>query len=227
MHRRRLLFCALSCLACVGITGRRASSAEPLDPQRWEEDIQRFEAQDQKEMPAPGGVLFVGSSSIVRWNLEEAFPELKAINRGFGGSEVADSLHFADRIILPYRPRTIVFYAGDNDIANGKSAEQVAKDFARLAAKIHEGLPEARLLFLAIKPSRARWELIDVQREANRLVAAQAEGADFLRFVDLASPLLGDDGLPREDLFEDDKLHINAAGYEVWNALLCAKLAPK
>ncbi len=227
MLRRRLLHCALSCLAFVGATGRHASSAEPLDPQRWEEDIQRFEAQDQKEMPAPGGVLFVGSSSIVRWKLDEAFPELKAINRGFGGSEVADALYFADRILLPYRPRTIVFYAGDNDIANGKSAEQVAKDFAQLAAKIHAGLPEARVLYLAIKPSRSRWELIDVQLEANRLIRAQAAGSDFLKFVDVASPLLGDDGLPREVLFEDDKLHINAAGYEIWNALLRDELAPK
>lgn len=225
MHRRPLLLCALSCLACVGTASPFAASAEPLDPKRWEDDIQRFEAQDEAKMPAAGGVLFVGSSSIVRWKLDEAFPELKAINRGFGGSEVADSLYFADRIILPYRPRTIVFYAGDNDIANGKSAEQVADDFARLAVKIHAGLPEARLLFLAIKPSRARWELVDVQREANRLIAAQAEGSDFLRFVDVGTPLLGDDGLPREDLFEDDKLHINAAGYDIWNALLRDELA--
>jgi lysophospholipase L1-like esterase len=227
MHRRRLLFCALSFLAFVGTAVQFATSAEPLDPKRWEEVIQRFEAQDQKKMPAPDGVLFVGSSSIVRWKLDEAFPDLNAINRGFGGSEVVDSLHFADRIILPYRPRTIVFYAGDNDIANGKSAKQVADDFAQLAAKIHKALPEARVLFLAIKPSRSRWELVEVQREANRLIAAQAEGSDFLEFVDVASPLLGKDGLPREDLFEDDKLHINAAAYEVWNALLRDKLGPK
>ena len=144
MHRRRLLLCALSCLACVGTASRYATSAEPLDPKRWEEDIQRFEAQDQKEMPAPGGVLFVGSSSIVRWKLDEAFPELKAINHGFGGSVVADSLHFADPIMLPYRPRTIVFYAGDTDIAKGTSAGQVSTDSSLLAPDWLASLPESR-----------------------------------------------------------------------------------
>jgi len=203
----------------------RLCAAEPRDPKRWEADIQAFEKQDREHPPRPGGVLFVGSSSIVRWKLDEAFPELGALNRGFGGSEVADSLYYADRIMLPYRPRIVVFYAGDNDTANGASAEEVAENFATLAEKIHTALPETRLLFLAIKPSRSRWKLVEVQREANRLIAEQAKGSDYLEFVDVATPLLGDDGLPRRELFEDDELHINAAGYRIWNELLRSKLA--
>ncbi len=214
---------AVAMVAC----GVSALSAPP-DPSRWESDIRAFEEQDRAHPPEHGGVLFVGSSSIVRWELDEAFPELHALNRGFGGSEIADSLHFADRIILPYQPRIIVFYAGDNDIANGKSATEVAADFARLADAIHEALPELRLLFLAIKPSRSRWNLVEVQREANRMIQAHAETTEFIEFVDVAAPLLGDDGLPRETLFEDDKLHLNAAGYKVWNEVLSPLLdAPR
>lgn len=219
LDRRWLCWLTLSTLLSPAARG-----AAPHDPQRWESHIQAFEKQDRERPPMPDGVLFVGSSSIVRWKLGEAFPDLGALNRGFGGSEVADSLHYADRVILPYRPRVIVFYAGDNDIANGKSAEQVAGDFARLTEKVHAALPESRLLFLAIKPSRSRWKLVDVQREANRLIAEQANEAEYLEFVDVATPLLGDDGLPRADLFEDDALHINEAGYLVWNEILRAKL---
>lgn len=214
---------------CVSLllaaTASLSFAAEPRDPKRWEPDIQAFEKQDREHPPQSGGVLFVGSSSIVRWKLDESFPELGALNRGFGGSEVADSVYYADRIILPYRPRIVVFYAGDNDIANGVSAEQVAANFAKLAEKIHTALPETRILFLAIKPSRSRWKLVEVQREANRLIAEQAMGSDYLEFVDVATPLLGDDGLPRRELFEDDELHINAAGYRIWNELLRRKLA--
>lgn len=207
----------LALAACVSGGPARYAQA---DPAGWEADIRAFEEHDAEHPPERGGVLFVGSSSIVRWNLAEAFPELHALNRGFGGSEIADSSHFADRIILPYQPRTIVFYAGDNDIANGKSAAEVAADFERLATKIHDALPDSRLLFLAIKPSRARWNLIDAQREANRLIRKQAEASEFMKFVDVAAPLLGDDGLPREELFEADKLHLNPAGYLVWNEVL-------
>lgn len=194
--------------------------AAPPAPARWEDDIRAFEEQDQKSAPAPGGVLFVGSSSIRLWKLDEAFPKLGAINRGFGGSEVADSLEYAERIILPYRPRVMVFYAGDNDIANGKSAAEVSDAFRALFEKIHTALPETRVLFLAIKPSRSRWELIEVQREANRLIAAYADEQEGLEFVDVGTPLLGEDGLPREELFESDELHLNAAGYEVWNGIV-------
>lgn len=211
----RALVAALlfSVMACVLF-------AAPPDSARWEEEICAFEEQDLKSPPAPDGVLFVGSSSIRLWKLEEAFPKLGAINRGFGGSEVADSLEYAERIILPYRPRVIVFYAGDNDIANGKSAAEVSATFRALNEKIHAELPKTRVLFLAIKPSRSRWELIEVQREANRLIAAYADEQEELEFVDVATPLVGEDGLPREELFESDKLHLNAAGYEVWNEIV-------
>jgi len=219
MTRAVLAGALFSVMACVLL-------AAPPAAARWEDEMRAFEEQDQKSPPAPGGALFVGSSSIRLWKLDEAFPKLGAINRGFGGSEVADSLAYAERIILPYRPRVIVFYAGDNDIANGKSAAEVSATFRALYEKIHAALPATRVLFLAVKPSRSRWELIDVQREANRLIAAYADEQEKLEFVDVATPLLGEDGLPREELFESDKLHLNAAGYEVWNAIVGPLLDP-
>lgn len=212
--RAWLLLSALLCLTNV------VQAAAPADPTRWEADIRAFEAEDRKSPPSPDGVLFVGSSSIRLWKLEEAFPEAHALNRGFGGSEVADSLHFADRIILPYRPRLIVFYAGDNDIANGQSAEQVFQGFQKLAEKVHTALPKTKLIFLSIKPSRSRWKLIDTQRDANRLVETFAEDHEYVEYLDLATPLLGEDGLPRAELYQDDELHLNAAGYAVWNEIL-------
>lgn len=209
----------LAALFLLSALGGQLRAAD-RDPARWEADIRAFEEQDQKAPPAPGGVLFVGSSSIRLWKLEEAFPDLPALNRGFGGSEVADSLHFADRIIVPYKPRVIVFYAGDNDTANGKSAKAVHEDFQKLFETIHTALPKTRVLFLAIKPSRARWELIETQREANRLIAEYTEEQEQLEYVDVATPLLGNDGLPRQELFEDDQLHLNAAGYQIWNKIV-------
>ena len=136
------------------------ASADDNPSARWEKAIAAFEAADAKEAPEPGGILFVGSSSIRMWKLEDSFPNLNVINRGFGGSQIADSLHFADRIIFPYKPRKVVVYAGDNDIAKGKSPERVAADFKQLTEAIHENLPKADIMFIAIKPSVRVYRLI-------------------------------------------------------------------
>src|SRR5690554_5849357 len=126
----------------------------------WEKEIQKFEQQDRVEMPAPGGILFVGSSSIRGWrSVAEDYPDRHVINRGFGGSEIGDVLHFFDRVILKYEPRQVVLYAGDNDIASGKSAETVFGNFKKLVGKFEEQLPDTELIFLSIKPSTARWEM--------------------------------------------------------------------
>lgn len=219
---RSLLRLAMVMTCLLGLVGQ--AIAEPRDPARWEQDIQAFETQDRQTFPPKDGVLFVGSSSIRLWKLDEAFPDLHAINRGFGGSEIVDSLHFVDRIILPYQPKTIVFYAGDNDIANGRTAVEVSDDFRRLAEKIHEALPKTRILYLAIKPSQSRWEMIETQRAANDAIAKFAEEQEYVEFIDTATPLLSADGLPNAEYFQDDKLHLSDAGYRVWNELLAPHL---
>jgi len=183
---------------------------------RWEKDIARFEQQDRESPKEPGGVVFIGSSSIRMWDLDESFPGMNAVNRGFGGSQIADSIYYADRILLPLGPRLVVLYAGDNDIAQGKSPERVLSDWKTFVAKLHDELPETRILFIAIKPSQKRWNLIGKIREANAKIAEHCGGDPRLSFVDIDTPMIGDDQMPRAELFKDDGLHLNEKGYEVW-----------
>ena len=192
---------------------------------RWEQEVRGIEKRLAKAPPAPGGVLFVGSSSIRLWTtLAKDFPDHRVINRGFGGSQIADSTRYADRIVLPYKPRTIVLYAGDNDIAAGRSPQEVRADFEAFVEKVRSGLPETRILFIAIKPSVARWKLVDKVREANRLVREFAEADEKLGFIDIFTPMLGADGKPREDLLVDDGLHLNEKGYALWREVVARHL---
>lgn len=193
--------------------------AEPEAP--FESEIRAFEAADKTDPPPPGGVVFVGSSSIRMWTtLTEDFPTLNVINRGFGGSQIADSTRYAGRIVVPYKPRTIVLYAGDNDIAAGKSPKQVSEDFAAFVAAVRKELPETLVLFIAIKPSVARWHLVEQIREANRLIAAAAAKDDSLGYIDVFTPMLGADGKPRPELLVDDGLHLSRKGYLLWTEVV-------
>lgn len=193
-------------------------------PERWEKTIQKFEAEDEKTPPPKNAILFVGSSSIRLWDLKKSFPDRVTINRGFGGSDVSDSLHFADRIVLKHKPRVIIMYAGDNDISRGKSPERVHQDFLAFVKKVHEKQPKTQIHFLAIKPSGKRWALVDTIRKANSLVKAECEKNKLLFYIDIFEPMLGDDGKPRGELFVEDQLHLNEKGYQLWNQLVRASL---
>lgn len=201
--------------------GRVFAQGARRGPERWEADIRKFEEADRSNPPAPGGVLFVGSSSIVNWKtLAEDFPDMQTIRRGFGGSELSDTLHFADRIVLPYRPSTVVIYAGDNDLALGKLPEQVFMDYLALIRKIHKTLPETRIAYIAVKPSLARWKLIEKVRLVNELIRTRAARDPRLLFIDIATPMLGADGKPRPELFVQDGLHLSPAGYALWTKVV-------
>jgi lysophospholipase L1-like esterase len=193
-------------------------------PTRWEKTIRNFEAQDKQNPPPSGAVLFLGSSSIRMWKLKQSFPDTAAINRGFGGSQISDSLQYADRIILPYKPKTIIFYAGDNDVAAGKTPERVLKDFTALTTKVQKALPETIIAFIAIKPSLRRWKLVERMREANSLVSEYCNKHEKLAFVDIDTPMIGADGKPRPELFAKDGLHLSAKGYQLWNSLVAEHL---
>jgi lysophospholipase L1-like esterase len=192
------------------------NSVARQDSSKWEKEIAAFEASDRTNPPPKNCIVFVGSSSIRMWSsLKSDFPGLPVVNRGFGGSELADSVKLAERIILPYQPREVVIYAGGNDLANGKLPEVVFGDFVALAAKIHASLPSARIVFIASAPNPKRWAIVDKVRKLNSLAQeyCQQQG---LMFVDVFSLMLGPEGLPKPDIFREDGLHMNAKGYAIW-----------
>lgn len=204
----------LSLLLCVVLQDKKP------DFSKWEKSIAAFEAKDAEKTPPPNTVLFVGSSSIVRWNLVKAFPMTDYINRGFGGSQLADSVHFAPRIVTKYKPRTVVLYAGDNDLAGGKTPEQVASDFKDFIKVVHKDLPKTKIVYVSIKPSVKRWSLWDKVTKANKLIAEECAKNDRLVFLDVGPGMLGEDGKPKADLFVADGLHLSEKGYELWNSLI-------
>lgn len=203
-------------LAC----GSHNASLGQQGESRWEKAIRSFEEKDEQSPPPKNAVLFVGSSSIRKWDLPKYFPDLKVINRGFGGSQVADSVRYVSRIVTPYVPRTVVLYAGDNDIAAGKSPETVFSDFKKFVDSLHRDLPETRLIYICIKPSIRRWRLVDKMRRANELIRSYIERNDRILYANIDTPMLGQDGKPRRDLFVKDGLHLNDKGYELWTRVI-------
>lgn len=217
LFSKRLGLLALCCfLALPTDVSRRVDAKEKQDFSRWEKDIAAFEKRDKEKTPPKNAVVFVGSSSIRLWNLPKSFPHLSAINRGFGGSQMGDVLHFTPRLVLKYDPRLVVLYAGDNDIAAGKTPERVHADFQAFVKTVHEQFPKVRIVFICIKPSVRRWALIDKIRKANALIEAECKKDNRLVYLDIATPMLGDDGKPRGELFAKDGLHMNVKGYAVW-----------
>lgn len=224
-YRQPTAAAALAWLLAAFLVSATCRAQAPPSPQtkpapdpNFERAIRAFEKADAKHPPAPGGVLFVGSSSIRLWtSLAKDFPGVPVINRGFGGSKIAHSTLHADRIVTPYKPKAIFLYAGDNDIAAGLTPEQVLADYKAFVAKVRETLPDTRIYFISIKPSTLRWKLIGQILEANRLVKEFSEtDGKRLGYVDVFTPMLGPDGKPRPELLRKDGLHLTREGYEVW-----------
>lgn len=191
----------------------------------WEPEIQQFEQADRDQAPEPGSVVFVGSSSIRLWeSLADDFPGTPVLNRGFGGSELQDVSRYASRIVLPYRPRLVIVYAGENDLAAGKPAEAVLTAYRALVRQIQQELPETRIAFISIKPSPSRWHLESQMRHANALVREYSSRDPRLTYIDVFPAMLDPEGRPREELFVDDRLHMNEAGYAIWRAAILPHL---
>ena len=207
LTRRQFIIASASLLAASAVAG----AAEPP----FEKEINAFEEADRKMPPPQNAVLFVGSSTFRKWTqLQQDFPNETVINRGFGGSTMADSVRYARRIVIPYHPRKIVVYAGDNDLANKKTPEEVLGDFKAFVEIVRPELPKTQILYLSIKPSIARWKLIDEIRKTNALIFEYTRTDEHLGFIDIFPLLLGDDGKPRKELLDPvDGLHMSRAGY--------------
>jgi lysophospholipase L1-like esterase len=214
--------------AALGLAAGCQHRAEPPPPNsiathnssRWEKDMAAFDAADAKQAPARGGIVFVGSSSIRMWSsLAKDFPDRKVLNRGFGGSQLADAVHHAERAILRYQPRQVVIYAGGNDLNAKKTPAIVYGDFVALVTKIRATLPQARIAYISIAGNPARWAQVEQVKQINALIAAycRRHGHDY---IDVFNPMLGPDGLPLPDIFLKDRLHMNEKGYAIWREVV-------
>ena len=203
-----------------------ASPTLPSNAPRFEAEIRAFEEADRADPPKPGAVVFVGSSSIRLWStLAADLPEYRVLNRGFGGSWMQDSARMADRIVVPYHPSAVVIFAGTNDLADGRTPEQVAGDFGAFVGRVRAALPEVPIAYLPISPAPSRAALLPKMKLANALIRAQCARGPRLRYIDTYPQMLNRDGSLRPEIFGGDQLHMNARGYAIWTPLVRGALA--
>ena len=197
------------------------------DPAFFADDIAAFEAEDRAHPPPSRPIVFVGSSSIRLWGtLAADMAPLPVIDRGFGGSRLVHAIHYADRIVIPYHPRAVVLYAGDNDLGErtGKHATDVADDFRTFASLVLSQVPDTRIYYIAIKPSPLRWARWPEMAKANAQIAEYCETDPRLAFLDVASAMLASGSPPARELFLFDGLHLSARGYALWTSVIKPRL---
>ena len=216
---RLALLAAASVTACTHASAPAPVATRVSTP--FAAEISAFEARDRATPPVPGGIVFVGSSTFRFWtSLATDFPGQNVINRGFGGSTLPDVNALVSRIVLPYRPHLVVLYAGDNDLAAGRTPGDVLDDYRQFVSLVRSGLPTARIAFVSIKPSPSRWALMGKMRAANQLVRDEIERDSLATYVDTFTPMLRADGRPRPELFGPDSLHMVRAGYAAWRDII-------
>lgn len=192
---------------------------------KWRADLDRFAAEDAKALPPKGCVLLIGSSSFAMWKSSAAdFAPVTVVNRGFGGSTLAEQVVAVERVVYPYSPSRIFVYCGENDISGGRTPEGVRDDFAAWVKLVRDKFPTVPITYCSMKYSRLRVHYVEKMRRGNELIRAYCAANRGLSYLDIATPLLGADGQPREDLFLNDKLHLNRKGYEVWIPLFKAMM---
>ena len=217
-RNRQLIVAMVALFACaVAAMGQtRPTTRAPYTPLRWEKDIAAYEAKDREHAPGKGGILFTGASTIRMWkSLEQDFPDRPVLNRGFGGSMVADATFFAERIIFPYEPKQIFLRAGGNDIHIGRSVDQVFKDYKEFVATVRAKLPDAQIVYISMSPAPARWEERDKNKQLNGMIEEYSKQTPGLKYCDVYDMTLTPQGEAREELFIADKLHFNADGYKL------------
>jgi lysophospholipase L1-like esterase len=193
-------------------------------------EIQQFKKEDSLRFPPKNAILFLGSSSFRKWNdVQDYFPGYQIINRGFGGSSFPDAIRYFNDIVVPYHPRQIVIYEGDNDLAssNNITADSVLNRFKTLFNLIRKNLPNANIAFVSIKPSLSREKLMPEMEQANSLIQKFLQTKKNAAFIDVFHPMLNKNGTPRNDIFLEDGLHMNAKGYAIWQKVMQPYLIKK
>ena len=229
MTRKSTLIAATAALLCgaafsaAAVDGPSAAASEPAKASSpWDTAFAAFAADDVSHPRPAGGVLFVGSSSIRLWSdLEDQFKDLPVvIKRGFGGSQLSDCVKNLNRLVVRYRPHTVLVYAGDNDLAAGTTPQEVFRRFTAFVEGVHRELPDAEIAYISIKPSPLRADLMPQIRETNALIRAYADAEGKVEFIDVYTPMLDASGKPRPELFRADALHLNADGYALWKRVI-------
>ena len=216
-----------SLLVVIGIATPAAAQTGTIDPTRFEQAIQAFEAEDRAMMPPAGAIVVTGSSSIRRWHpsLKQDLAPLTVVPRGFGGSTMQDVEHFLDRIVLPYKPRAVVIYEGDNDTGRyGVPPAEIAGRLGAIVERVHAALPSTRVYVMSVKPSLARVGVWDKAQETNLLYQQLAADNDLVSYIDVATPFLRADGKVMDDIFIADGLHLNEKGTRIWASTIKAAL---
>ncbi len=211
-----ILFFLLLCQTGISV------HAQQQKPPFWD-DIQAFKKQDSIHPPPQHAILFAGSSSFTNWkDVQDYFPGYTIINRGFGGSSLTDVIRYANDIIFPYKPKQIVIYCGENDLAASDTVrgEMVFKRFTTLFNLIRKRLPNVPIVFISLKPSPSRWQLRQKMTVANEQIKNFLKKKPKTVYVDVYHKMLGADGMPMKEIFLEDNLHMNAKGYAIWKKLI-------
>jgi len=196
---------------------------------RFEQSIQEFEKADKVTPPPKGAVLFIGSSSIRFWEtLEQDFYGIEVINRGFGGAQFRDVIHFLDRVVTPYQPRAIVIYAGSHDLRRkGGGPGEVLKMFTAFREAVRAKLPRTRVCYISMKPSIMKWETIHLDKEANRLIREYCEKTPDAHFIDIWTPMVVESSPPPERYFKPDLNHPSTEAYKLWASVIRPFIEPR
>lgn len=204
-----------------------AGSAVQAQQPPFYNDIQAFKKKDSLRQPPAHAILFVGSSSFTKWtDVQDYFPGYPIINRGFGGSTLPDVIRYAGDVIFPYHPKQVVIYCGENDLASSDTVTvaMVVQRVKTLVGMIRQKLGNVPVLFVSLKPSPSRSHLFPKMKEVNAQVKAFLKADKHGAFADVYSQMLDASGAPMADIFLQDKLHMNAKGYVIWQKVLAPML---
>ncbi len=224
--KSKLLFLLIAVLAITTFMAFNVSSQERAQ-NKWEESIVAFEEWDAKNSTPQNAVLFIGSSSIRWWKTAELFNEFPVINRGFGGAQISDINYFYKRIVLPYKPKMIVFYCGGNDLLSAKKTpQQTFVDYRKFSSMVKKSLPKTKLVFLSVKPGPAHWDSqpLQVIREFNAMVEECSRKEETFYYLDAATGMLNNQGKPDPRDYQSDGVHLTYEADKKWAALLKPKL---